>query len=152
MHTHPRMLAHIHSTTQGANESHSLHSYHLSRLHEWELDKERKRGKEKRTRGSGYWIGAKEDNSDKMWKGCWFVSFYFLPPPAALSVRTGLVCKEGKEGSPVRGTQALQRSPGAADTHQSKSPPAMAWHHLSRDLDWLVPKTSHPFQTSPNEF
>lgn len=61
-----------------------------------------------------------------------FISFLLLQ--LSLSEQDSSA-RKGKEGSPVRGTLALQRSPEAADTHQSKSPPAMAWHHLSSDLD-----------------
>lgn len=99
------MLALVHTLAQGANERQSPHSEPEPGCRN-EKSTEKKNGKKRKQEGSGYWIGAKEDNSDKMWKGFWYVSFYFLPPPAALSVRARL-----SEG---RGTQRGEQKPSSA--------------------------------------
>lgn len=46
-------------------------------------------------------------------RGCLYVSLYFFPPPAAPSVRTGLVCEGRDGGQPHEGSispAALTRS------------------------------------------
>lgn len=140
-------LKHMHAPTQAASWK-ALLSVRLSSWEERGLDRQRR--KENRTRrfGFGSWFGAKEDECEKIWRGggarcqIW-----------CLSRSCGAVCQNAEGGEPnTVSTEAPQRFPEAADTHQRESPSAMTRRHLSTDLDWLVPKTSRPPQMSPNQF
>lgn len=77
-------------------------------------------------------LGQKRTTLKRFGEGGLHVRFYFFPAPAALSVSTLLV---GRRGAQHGENRSPQHSPEAADTHQSKSPPAMTWRHLSSDLD-----------------
>lgn len=87
LHRHIHMYVHIFTPPDRELMKGSLFKASQSNLQECKPNSEKKR-----TRSSGYWIEAKQDKSDKMSRGCWYVSFYFLPPPTALSVRTALIC------------------------------------------------------------
>lgn len=79
------------------------------------------------------------------------ISFRSRSCGACLSGRS-MLAAVWRRGAQHGENRSPQHSPEAADTHQSESPSAMTWRHLSGDLDWLVPKTSRPPQMSPNQF
>lgn len=80
-------------------------------------------------------LGQKRTTLKGFGGGGLHVRFYLFPAPAAPSVRTLLVGSGMKEAAQHGENRRPQHSPEASDTHQSKSPSAMTWHHLSSDLD-----------------
>lgn len=149
---HAPTLKHMHAPTQAASWK-ALLSVRLSSWEEPGLDRQRR--KENRTRrfGFGTCFGAKEDNSEQIWRGgadmSDFISFPLLR--CCLSERS-LLAAAWSKGAQHGENRSPQHSPEAAGTHQPESPSAMTRRHLSGDLDWLVPKTSRPPQMSPNQF